>query len=115
MAIQVKNFLTKRLEDAQTTQYTVAAGSTVIIDKVTSTNTTSGLTTENVDISVNLVTFEDLPGKENLVTDERTIAPNETYTHPELVGQVLQAGDYISTLTTVNEGITIRISGREIT
>lgn len=110
MATTVKNFLTKRLENSQVTQYTVASGSTVILDKVTSTNTSAG----NVDISVNLVTFGDTPGLGNLVTDTRTLAPNESYTHPELVGQVLEEGDYVSTLTNVSLGITMRISGREI-
>ena len=111
MAIQIKNFLTKRLESAQTTQYTVGAGSTVIIDKVTSTNTD----VVNVDVSVNLVDSGDTPGLQNLVADARTLAPGESYTHPELGGQVLEEGEYFSTLTSVPLGITMRISGREIT
>lgn len=111
MAIQVKNFLTKFLEGAQTTQYTVPAGSTVIIDKVTGTNQD----VVNCDVSVNLVTSGDTPNLSNLITQTRTIAPSETYTFPELVGQVLEAGDYFSTLTSVGSAVTIRISGREIT
>jgi len=38
----------------------------------------------------------------------------EAYTFPELVGHILNTGDYISTLASVAASITIRVSGREI-
>jgi hypothetical protein len=49
------------------------------------------------------------------VVDARSIAPDETYTFPELVGQVLDAGGFISTIASAATSLTIRASGREIT
>ena len=66
-------------------------------------------------ISVNLVNFGGSAAASNLVIDARTIAPDETYTCPELVGQVLEAGQFISTLASAATSLTIRCSGREIT
>ena len=42
-------------------------------------------------------------------------APNETYTFPEIVGQVLANGGFISTIASAANALTIRASGREIT
>lgn len=100
----------KQAESAQTTQYTADAVK-AIIDKFTVTNTSAG----NVTISVNLVDFGGVAGADNLVIDARTIAPDETYTCPELVGQVLEAAQFISTLASAATSLTIRCSGREIT
>jgi hypothetical protein len=81
-----------------------------IIDKFTVTNTSAG----NVAISVNLVTVSGSAGASNLIIDARTIAPDETYTCPELVGHVLEAGGFISTLAGAATSLTIRCSGREV-
>jgi hypothetical protein len=100
----------KQAENAQTTQYTADAVK-AIIDKMTVTNTSAN----NVTISVNLVNFGGSAAADNLVVDARTIAPGETYTCPELVGQALEAGQFISTLASATTSLTIRCSGREIT
>jgi len=100
----------KQVENAQTTQYT-ATNCRAIIDKATATNTSGA----NVTLSVNLVTSGGSSGASNLVVNARAIAPNETYTLPELVGQVLDSGGFISTLAGAATSITLRISGREIT
>jgi hypothetical protein len=47
--------------------------------------------------------------------DTRAIAPDETYTSPELVGQALEPGGFISTIASAATSLTIRASGREIT
>jgi hypothetical protein len=47
--------------------------------------------------------------------DARSIAPDETYTCPELVGQALEPGGFISTIASAATSLTIRASGREIT
>jgi hypothetical protein len=99
----------KQAENSQTTQYTATAVK-AIIDKFTVTNTSAG----NVTLSVNLVTVSGSAGASNLILDTRTIAPDETYTCPELVGQVLEAGGFISTLASAATSLTIRCSGREI-
>lgn len=100
----------KQAENAQTAQYTASAAR-AIIDKFTVTNTSAG----NVTLSVNLVTTGGSAGAANLVIDARAIAPDETYTCPELVGHVLEAGGFISTIASAATSLTIRCSGREIT
>ena len=99
----------KEMEAAQTTQYT-AVNCTTVIDKFTATNTSAS----NAVISVNLVSSGGSAGATNLIVDSRSIAPDETYTFPELVGQVLANGGFISTTGTAT-ALTIRSSGREIT
>ena len=111
MAVIVKPLIpAKQAENAQTTQYT-ATNCKTIIDKFTATNTSAG----NVTISVNLVTSGGSAGVANLIVDSRAIAPDETYTFPELVGQVLELGGFISTIASAATSLTIRASGREIT
>lgn len=111
MSVLVKTLVAaKQAENVQTTQYT-AVNCKTIIDKFTATNTSAG----NVTISVNLVGSGGSPDVSNLIVDARTVAPDETYTFPELVGQVLEPGGFISTIASAATSLTIRASGREIT
>lgn len=98
-------------QNAQTTQYTTPPGTKTILDKFTGTNTTAAAAT----LSVNLVASGGAAGAGNLISSVKTIAPGEAYTFPELVGHVLAAGDFISTIAGTATAITIRASGREIT
>ena len=111
MTVSIKVLIpAKQAESSQTTQYT-AVNAKAIIDKFTVTNTSAG----NVTISVNLVTSGGAPGASNLILDTRAIAPDECYTCPELVGQALEPGGFISTIASAATSLTIRASGREIT
>jgi hypothetical protein len=111
MTVSIKVLIpAKQAENSQTTQYT-AVNCKAIIDKFTITNTSAA----NVAISVNLVTSGGSPSAANLIMDTRAIAPDETYTCPELVGQALESGGFISTLASAATSLTIRASGREIT
>jgi hypothetical protein len=111
MTVSIKVLIpAKQAEATQTTQYT-AVNAKAIIDKFTVTNTSAG----NVTISVNLVTSGGSPGASNLIMDTRAIAPDETYTCHELVGQALEPGGFISTIASAATSLTIRASGREIT
>lgn len=111
MTVSIKVLIpAKQAENAQTTQYT-AVNCKAIIDKFTITNTN----TTNVTISVNLVTNGSAVSTSNLIIDTRSIAPDETYTCPELVGQALESGGFISTIASAATSLTIRASGREIT
>jgi hypothetical protein len=111
MAVTVKVLVpAKFAENTQTTQYT-ATGLTAIIDKFTATNISASAAT----ISVNLVTVTGSAGNTNLITKTKTLAASEVYTFPELVGQVLGAGDFISTIAGTASAINIRVSGREVT
>jgi hypothetical protein len=111
MTVYVKNLVPgKIVEDSQTTQYT-ATNVTTIIDKFTATNYSAAAAT----ISVNIVTTGNAAGNPNLITKTKTLQPAEVYTFPELVGQVLNPGDYISTLAGTASAINMRVSGREVT
>ena len=111
MTVIVKNIVpAKTVENAQTTQYT-ANGVTTIIDKFTATNYSATAAT----ISVNLVTVSFSAGNSNLITKTKALQPSEVYTFPELVGQVLNPGDFISTIAGTASAINMRVSGREVT
>ena len=100
----------KQMEATQTTQYT-ATNAKAIIDKATVTNTD----TVNRTFSVNLVTSGGSAGNANLVIDDRTVVPGETYLCQELVGQALESGSFISPIASNATALTLRVSGREIT
>ena len=111
MTVTVKVLVpAKTVENSQTTQYT-ATGVTAIIDKFTATNYSASAAT----ISVNLVTVAGSAGNSNLITKTKTLQPAEVYTFPELVGQVLGVGDFISTIAGTASAINMRVSGREVT
>lgn len=111
MTVSVKVLVpAKTVENVQTTQYT-ATGVTAIIDKFTATNFTATAAT----ISVNLVTVSGSSGNSNLITKTKTLQASEVYTFPELVGQVLGIGDFISTIAGTASAINMRVSGREVT
>lgn len=110
MAVVTKVLIpAKTAENVQTSQYT-ATNVTTIIDKFTATNYSATAAT----ISVNLVASGGSAGNDNLIIKAKTLQPSETYTFPELVGQVIQAGGFISTLAGTASAINIRASGREI-
>ena len=111
MAVVTKVLIpAKTAENVQTSQYT-ATNVTTIIDKFTATNYSANAAT----ISVNLVIAAGSAGNDNLIVKTKTLQPAETYTFPELVGQVIAAGGFISTIVGTASAINIRASGREIT
>ena len=110
MTVTVKTLIpAKTAEASQTTQYS-ASNVTTIIDKFTATNYSATAAT----LSVNLVTSGDTSGNQNLITKTKTLAASEVYTFPEIVGQVLIAGGFISTIAGTATAINIRASGREV-
>ena len=110
MTVTVKVLIpAKTAESSQTTQYT-ASNVTTIIDKFTATNYSASAAT----LSVNLVTSGDTAGNQNLITKTKTLQAAEVYTFPELVGQVLIAGGFISTIAGTTTALNIRASGREV-
>ena len=111
MTVTVKTLVPpKQMEAVQTTQYTATAAK-ALIDKATVTNTD----TVNRTFSVNLVQVGGSAGNSNLIISDRTVAPGETYLCPELVGQELDSGAFISTIASAATSLTLRVSGREIT
>lgn len=111
MTITVRNIIPrKQAENAQTSQY-VAVNCKAVIDKFTVTNTTGAPVT----FAVNLVPSAGAASAANLVISAKSIAANETYNCPELVGQCLESGGFISTLAGAAASLTISATGREIT
>lgn len=100
----------KTAENTQTTQYT-SNGVTTIIDKFTATNYTGTAAT----ISINLVTGAGAAGSDNLIVQNKTLQAGETYTFPEIVGQVLSPSGFISTIAGTASAINMRASGRQVT
>jgi len=108
VAVTVSNIIpAKTAENTQTTQYT-STGVQTIIDKFTATNYNTAAAT----ISVSLVASGGTTGNDNLIVKTKTLLPTETYTFPELVGHVLPAGGFISTIAGTASAINIRASGR---
>ena len=111
MTVIVKTLVAPvQLSSAQTTQYTTPAATRCIIDKATATNTDTVART----FSVNLVQSGGSAGAANLVLDNKSLQPDETYLCPELVGQVLDPGAFVSTIASAASAITFRVSGREV-
>lgn len=104
-------FNAKQAENAETSQYTSPAGTRTIIDKFTGTNTTAAQAT----ITVKLIQSGGAAAASNTIVSAKALQPGEAYTFPEIVGHVLNPGDFISTLAGTANAITIRASGREIT
>lgn len=98
----------KYAENSQTTQYT-ASGVRAIIDKFSAYNGTGGAVT----LAVNLVPSGGSAGASNLKVSKSLLA-GETYTFPEIVGHVLNPGDFISTIAGAATSLVIRVSGREV-
>jgi hypothetical protein len=111
MTVTAKTLVPAKFVDAaQTTQYT-ATNVTTIIDKFTATNISASPAT----ISVNLVTETYTPADSNLIVKAKSLAASETYIFPELVGQILGSGAFISTIASTGSAINMRVSGREVT
>ena len=99
----------KYAENAQTTQYS-ATGVVAIIDKFTVTNVSSS----NATITVNIIPGTLSVSNENIILKQYTVPPGKTYTCPELVGHILGAGGFISTIASAASALVIRSSGRTI-
>jgi hypothetical protein len=111
MTITVKNIIPrKQAENSDTAQYT-AVNCKTVIDKFTATNTSGAPVT----ISVNLVPSGGAVSAANKVVSSKSIAANETYNFPELIGQSLESGGFISTIAGAVTSLTISATGREIT
>jgi hypothetical protein len=82
------------LTGAAATYYTAPALTRVRICNATLTNDSGGA----VACTVNIVTSGDTAALKNRKISARSIADGETYTCPELIGRILEPGDFISAL-----------------
>lgn len=98
------------IPNANTTVYTAPLAVTTILDKVTATN---------YDSVVREMTISIVPAggsvSDAYYVAKHTFQPKETYTWPEIVGQVLNQENFVSIIASNNTGLNVRISGREIT
>lgn len=110
MAVTVKVLVPAQIAAVTQTTYYTSSNVTTLIDKFTATNYGATAAT----ISVNLVTLSDTAGNQNLITKTKALQPAETYTFPELVGQALDPGGFISAIAGTATSINLRVSGRVI-
>lgn len=93
--------------NAQTTIYPAPAGTRTIIDRF------SGYGTAAATLTVNIVASGGAAAATNVVED-KTFAIGDEWAFPNVVGQVLNPGDFISVISTVAAAIVVRVSGREV-
>lgn len=106
MAVTPKALITsQQLTNAAATYYT-STNIVTIVDKFTLTNTTGGAVTATVSIGADAASTR--------IISARSIAAGECYICPEMVGQVLNAGELIQALASANTSITVRASGRTV-
>lgn len=98
----------KYASNAETTEYTAASGTRTILDKFTGYSATGGT------LTVKLVPNGGAAAATNIIV-AKTLAAGESYTFPELVGHVLEAGGFISAICSAATNTVIRASGREVT
>jgi hypothetical protein len=111
MTVTAKNLVEGRsIPNAETTVYTAPANTTTIVDKVTTANYDSATRV----ITIGIVAAGNVIGDVYYIA-KRTLAAKETYIWPEVVGQILNPGDYITAIASQDDTINLRISGREIT
>lgn len=96
---------------AATTLYTCPSNTKVRIVAATATNDT---TTAKY-FTVYRVPSGGSAGDDNLVINQKTLSSRESYTCPELVGHIIEAGDTIEALAEAASQITIHLSGVAIT
>lgn len=93
-----------------TTVYTAPLNTTTIIDKVTTAN----YDTVSRVVTISIVASGGSVGDAYYIA-KRTLTAKETYIWPEVVGQILAPGDYVSVVASNATGVNVRMSGREIT
>jgi len=96
---------------ANTTLYTAPANTRVRVLAATGTNDT----TTACYISFHIVPSGGAVGDAYLAVNQKVIDSRDSYTFPELVGHVLEPGDFISAIAETASQISMHISGVSIT
>lgn len=111
MAVSVAVLVEPTLvSDSTVTQYT-AASTAAIIDKFTVTNVSAAAAS----MTVYLVASGGSAGSNNRIVVNTSIPASATYTFPEIVGHVLVTGDFIATIASAPNALSLRVSGRIVT
>ena len=99
----------KFIENTEATQ--VTATSKTILDAVSVTNTSAAVATLNL----SLVVSGGSAGNVNRAIKDKVLRMGDTYLCPEVIGQVLETGDFISAISSDASALNIRVTGRVIT
>lgn len=110
MATTIKNAYIAQPAAANTTLYTCPTHTQARVLKCTVTNDTTTAST----ISFNKVPSGGSVGVTNLIMNTKAIGSQETYDCPEVVGQVLDAGDLISAIAGNADQLTVSLDVVEI-
>lgn len=116
MTTEVLNIIpSKYAEATQAAQFTVSAPQNQTVKVPIDVFTVSNTSASPVVFSCHLVNAGGNADDSNKVLPPVEVQPGETYLCPELVGQVLEDGQFISTLCGTANALVIRASGRLIT
>lgn len=107
MAVTPKALIDAQQVASSSTLYYTSTNVVTIVDKFTATNTTGG--------AVTLTVYIGTASAAHTIISARSINAGETYICPEMVGQVLNAGDTIYAVASAATSITLRASGRQVT
>lgn len=110
MSVTLKNAYLDQPGIANTTLYTCPANTVARVLKCTVTNDTTTVET----ISFNKVASGGAVGADNLIMNLKSIGNKETYECPEVVGQVLGAGDLLSAIASAAAQLTVSLDVVEI-
>ncbi len=108
--VTMKNAYIAQPAATNTTLYTCPANTIARVLKCTVTNDTTTVVT----ISFNKVPSGGSVAVTNLIMNLRAIGGNETYECPEVVGQVLDAGDVMSAIASVADQLTVSLDVVEV-
>ena len=98
------------LTNADVTQYTSPALTKTVIKAANVVNRTAGA----VSITVNLVPSGGAVANANLVISALSIPAGQSYQCPELINQVLEAGDFLSAKASAGASLDFTASGVQI-
>jgi len=110
MSTALKRAYTGQLAATVATLYTCPANTTARVLKSTATNDTTTPDT----VTFYLVPSGGTAGVTNLILNTKAIGNKETYECPEVVGQILEAGDTIQGLAGTADQITAALGVVEI-
>lgn len=110
MGIALKGPDPVQLGVADTVLYTCPANTTARVLKCTACNDTTTVPT----FDINKVPSGGAEGDDTLLINGRALGSEDTYECPEVVGQVLEAGDFISGIASGAAQVTVAINVVEI-
>lgn len=109
MAVTAKALINSQFApNAETTLYT-ATSVRCLIDKFTGYNSSGSTTT----LTIKIVPSGGSAATSNVMI-VKSLTSGDVYTFPEISGQVLNAGDFVSVLAGAASAVVIRMSGREV-